>query len=314
MHSVLECNRHCVVLQSINLIMRYLFFTLFLIYFRGLLCVRGQDQANTAVNKNRKRVAIIGGGISGTFATKYMAEYDIHCEIESLTIFEPYCIQDCDQLKQTSTSVGVTPKTAFSKTDELGQGSRVANVKLSDDTVVEIGASVVYSGNKLVVDMIQESPGLVKAQPFHPARNKKKIEQGQTDPSGLGIYKGNQKWYTITSNWLGNAKVFWRYQLDLLKVRREANKMLGAFDGIYKILESTTSDSFLQSPTEIWKAVGLYNATLVSFDKYLNLLGISTKDDFFNQGHFRDELLMAMNLCNNNQDNEQMNGESYSTN
>ena len=70
------------------------------------------------VTADAKRVAIIGGGVSGTFAAKYLADYDEDCDVESITIFDPMPIGEPVKVNQQQ--------------GEDWQGSRVASLQLDD--------------------------------------------------------------------------------------------------------------------------------------------------------------------------------------
>ena len=142
------------------------------------------------------RIAIIGGGIGGSFASKYLAEYDAgHCRVASITIFDP-----SPQLSASSRDGGKDkdgqgtpggPPTGGSSAD-LGphrQGSRVSSLTLADGTVVELGASIVFSGNELISQVVDADPRLERAEPLSPGKDKASRED-----AGFGIYDGSGRW------------------------------------------------------------------------------------------------------------------------
>lgn len=77
------------------------------------------------------RIGVIGGGISGSFASKYLVDYDDECSLEELTIFDP------NPLGKIITKDDVP--------DPKWQGSRVGTYRLGDGRIVELGASVITS-------------------------------------------------------------------------------------------------------------------------------------------------------------------------
>ena len=81
---------------------------------------------------------MIGGGISGTFVTKYLTDYDPQCTLESLTIFEPYPVTDTIKKGSSSSNNNNTLEEEELET----QGSRVSTLELEDGTLVELGASI----------------------------------------------------------------------------------------------------------------------------------------------------------------------------
>ena len=147
-------------------------------------------QRNKNKNKNNSsKIAIIGGGISGSFVTKYLADYeykykynsdsdnsnnndnnnDHHCSGNSrysldITIFDPHHISmDGDGDGEYGDGDGDGEGDGEgegeggkneTKTDSFLQGSRVSSHTLPDGTVVERGASIIFGGNKLVNEMI----------------------------------------------------------------------------------------------------------------------------------------------------------------
>jgi prenylcysteine oxidase/farnesylcysteine lyase len=246
-----------------------------------------------------QRIAVIGGGISGSFAAKYLADYNKdECKLDSITIYEPMPV----------TKV-VNPKDV---PDDDWQASRVSSLRLEDGTLIEIGASVAYKGFHLVLDMMRGDPSIKIGTPFGTGAEKE--DEGLH--TGLGIYNGGGEWPLLTSNASGffkKLKLLYRYNFELLKIDRVSTEAQEAFAEIPKLLASQHPDTFYESPNEIWDAVGLLNAVHSSYDQMLDVIGLSTELSWWRklipfQGSLRKELLVAINLVNYNQDNSQVNG------
>ena len=288
-----------------------------------------------AEQQKQKRIAIIGGGIGGTFASKYLAEYDAgQCQIDSITIFDP-----SPQLSTANGGVGKPggPPTGGSSA-HLGpnrQGSRVSTLTLQDGTVVELGASIIFSGNELISEVVDADPNLERAEPMSPGKDKQSRED-----VGFGIYDGGGRWPFIvhpdTPDYMVVAKMLYRYGLDLIRVRNSALDAFKDFQKIYQLLDD--DNSFFDSPDELWKAVGLYDMTRISFDDYLSQIGVSGGGkidssaswwdawqealfsylvplfDFVqnwilpSRGNLRKEICESININNYNQNNGRLNG------
>lgn len=246
-----------------------------------------------------KRVAIIGGGISGTFAAKYLTDYDTNCSLESITILDPLPIGQ-------ATSVTSKPETDW-------QGSRVASLELQDGSIVELGASVAFHGFRLVMDMIHADDSVVIGQ----AHNAGLTRVNDTTRDGIGIYNGNGAWALLTSNtpsFLSKLKLLWRYNVDLFIMSRAADTAERGLQRIQKWLNSTYPTTFFEAPDEMWNAAGLLKPAHLSFDEFLDALGLPHELPWWRrllpyQGSLRAELLTAINLCNYNQANSQVNGK-----
>mmetsp|Transcript_23119 Transcript_23119/g.64094 ORF Transcript_23119/g.64094 Transcript_23119/m.64094 type:complete len:626 (-) Transcript_23119:533-2410(-) len=259
--------------------------------------------------KKTTRIAVIGGGISGSFLTKYLTEYDIDCGLD-ITVFDPPPSSSDDDNHVYSGS--------------FNQGSRVSSHRLKDGTVVERGASILFGGNKLVNDMIDgssndhdESERLVKIKPH-----------GGGGTKGLGIYDGHSGnrdkaslfplWMLNTTESEAKSYMIWRYNLDLWRINTAALAAVESFGKIYDLLDDHTNmDTFFESPNDIWERVGLSHEASVSFDEYLDGIGVSSYiawwrrwflESMAEQGPVRSEFYAAMNICNNNQLNSQMTG------
>jgi prenylcysteine oxidase/farnesylcysteine lyase len=246
-----------------------------------------------------QRIAVIGGGISGSFTAKYLADYNKdECKLDSITIFEPMPV-----------TKAVTPQDL---PDDDWQASRVSSLRLKDGTLIELGASVAYRGFHLVLDMIRGDPSIEIGEPFNTGTDKE--DEGLH--TGLGIYDGDGQWALLTSNapsFFNKLRLLYRYNFELLKVGRASKQAQEAFADIPKLLASQHPATFFNSPNEIWDAIGLLKGVHSSYDQLLDVIGLSTELSWWRnlipfQGSLRKELLTAINLVNYNQDNSQVNG------
>jgi hypothetical protein len=251
------------------------------------------------------RIAVIGGGISGTFVSKYLVEYDKGCSIDEISIFDPL-------------PLGEPTSAATTSTDVNWQGSRLAAVRLEDDSVVEIGASVFYNGFHLIMDMVNGDPEhLQVGSAFNTGASP------DLDPNlrtGMGIYNGMGDWRFFTANapkvW-ALMKMAWRYNMDLYRVFSATNKVEFAFSIANQLLHSEHETTFFANAAEMWDAVGLLKAAHNTFDDFLDALGVCQSEEDLSwfrrnvlpyQGCLREELLEAVTLCNYNQGPSAVNG------
>lgn len=252
------------------------------------------------IRSKKKKIAIIGGGISGTFVTKYLTDYDTNCQIDSITIFDP------------STPWKGPKEAASYPPDDDWQGSRVESLRLMDGSVVEMGASIGYKDFYLVLDMIRNDPTLKIGAPFS-------TNQDETvDPNmrqGLAVYNGDREVVLSTVNktaWASRMSFMWRYGFDAYNVARVCKQALYKFAKVAVLLNDTKAGTFFESPDEIWNRTGLFNLVHSSFDDLLETMGVYSELPFWRswlpmQGSFRDEFLTAINLVNYNQDTSQIN-------
>lgn len=265
------------------------------------LAVVPTPTASEESTTTKTTVAIIGGGVAGTFTSKYLVDYNAEkCLLESITIFDPNPIGQ-------ETKASTTPNTMD------WQGSRVAAMKLPDGRVVELGASVFHEANQLLKDMIGNAdPELELGGPFHTGK------EGPDHPTrqGLGIYHGDGEWLYM-SNKTAPFNTFWtlvRYNMDLYRVDRWTTRAIRRFSEIVPLLESNHTSTFFESPDAMWERVELINAVHLSFEQLLDAIGVSKADGYWMnhvfpyQGSIRKELLTAINLINYNQGNSQING------
>lgn len=248
--------------------------------------------SNVLADEATKTIAIIGGGISGSFVAQYLSEYDAACSFRSVTIFEPHPVKE-------------TIKSSDVPADHDRQHSRVASLELDDGSIVELGASVMHESFVLISDMIQKA-NLSTCDPQDTGK------PSTTLRTGLGVYEGNRSWPLLNTNhtrW-NTARTLYRYHLDLLMVRKLCQNAIEKFKTLAERLRSLKADTFFHSPFEAWKALGLEKAVYTSFDSLLTKVGIPEDPRWWlpGSGSMRKELLEAANLNNYNQDNAQVNG------
>lgn len=250
------------------------------------------------LTSHAKKIAIVGGGISGTFAAKYLADYDQNCTLDSISIFDPLPIGEPTKVTQ--------------KGDVDWQGSRVASLELEDGSVVELGASVAFDGFQLVMEMIRADDTIVIGE----AHNAGPARVNDTTRGGIGIYNGNGVWSlltTYTSTTFSSILLLWRYNVDFYKMYRASGTAQRGLQRIQKWLNSTYPTTFFESPDEMWEAGGLLKPAHLDFDTFLDAIGLPQELPWWRrylpyQGSLRAELLTAINLCNYNQANSQVNG------
>jgi Prenylcysteine lyase/NAD(P)-binding Rossmann-like domain len=224
-----------------------------------------------------KKIAVIGAGISGSFVSHYLSEYDTHCQATGIDVY----------YDDSSSS----------------QGSRVSSFKLPDGRIVELGASILHSKFHAVIDLIRKA-NLTIAKPMSTGRNETNLR------GGLGIYDHEGSWsLKENSEFSVSFRLALRYGWDLLKIQRTCKKTIAKFDGLAPMLFSNEPDTFFASPEEIWARFNLDKVVHASFDSLLDKLSISNSSKWWlpGSGSLRRELLEAVNLNNYNQNNSQMN-------
>lgn len=244
-----------------------------------------------------QRIAVIGGALSGSFFTKYLVDHDNNCSIDSITVFESVPVKG--HIKPTEV------------VNEDWQGSRVASIQLEDGSVVEVGASIAYKGFHLIIDMLKNDPEIQIGPPF----NLGTVEDNGLR-TGFAINDGPGRWPLSTSNMSGllvKLLLMWRYNFDLINVKRATDHTLSAFADLKFLLDSTDPETFYASPDEIWDALGLLKVAHNSFDMLLDLLKVHRDVSGLRrlipyQGSLRNELLLAANLNNYNQNLSEVNG------
>jgi len=166
---------------------------------------------------------------------------------------------------------------------------------------VELGASIIYEGNRLVVEMMENGDGdgtkrrLVRSKPMSTENQQNQPQQQQrqgeemkttkSPPSGMGIYHGNKQWLLKPSRFHTYPKFLksileplyflWRYNFDYFRLNGAVNKAVTSFDLVYDLLDDTEHEvTYFASPTEIWEAMGLHRLSSISFHDLLDGLGM----------------------------------------
>lgn len=263
-----------------------------------------------AANSQGYRIAIIGGGISGSFAAKYLAEYDVshlqnpvsgqrreHCLLDEIVVYDVSppplgFLSDEEKPIRMSNNEDILQSSSDPRPKNW-QGSRVSSITLKD-TVVELGASIIYDGNQLVVDMMTGDPdNLVRVDPI----TEEQEENGEINaPYGFGIYHGNKEWLLKTNRFsiypsflrkmLLQITFLWRYNIDYFRLRKAVKRAVHAFDIVYGLLNNTQNEiTFFESPMELWEAIGLSSAAAVSFHDLLDGLGLYRNPSLEMQSH-----------------------------
>ncbi|KAL9187657.1 hypothetical protein ACHAXT_006035 [Thalassiosira profunda] len=305
-----------------------------------------------ALTAEAYRVAIIGGGISGSFAAKYLADYDSNhrgdggnardCLLEEIVVYDvsppPAGFSDAE----TSNAESDGLRSTSDPRPPNYQGSRVASVTLQDGSVVELGASIIYEGNRLVVDTINGDPArLKKGKPMGTGKKDPAADgKGKRAPKGLGIYHGDGEWLVDTSLFsqypsflqkvLTPLYFLYRYNFDYFRLRGAVKQAIRSFDDVYALLNDTQHEvTYFQAPMDMWSAVGLGGLAGIPFHDFLDGLGMyrdasleleSGNDSsngqswwdwrsyFPGMGCMRSELVTAMTLNTYNADLNSMNG------
>lgn len=238
-----------------------------------------------------QRIAVIGGGISGTFVARYLTEYDFGCQME-LALYDPSPI---GEYTTTTSNDGAN-----------GQGNRVATLKLEDGRLIELGASIVSEKFRFIREMAIAG-NLSMVPPF---------ETGLDEPglnSGFLLYDGNKSSGFTTANLTASERKFaigLRYNLEAYVIKRAMNDAISRFDNVQTFLADDTT--VFSSPEEMWKAVGLETLIRTSLDELCKNMWFLEKiawwrQFLYKQGSLQEELLSAINLVNYNQDNRAIN-------
>ena len=253
-----------------------------------------------------------------------------------------------DTTRAVSSSWGSNPR------PKEYQGSRVSSLTLTDGSVIELGASIIYGGNQLVVDMMAGDSALVKGAPMGLGKKQERTESttDDTDPSssGFGIYHGNQEWLLspnlfsryppMIQSILKPLYFVWRYNIDYFRLRNAVKQAIHAFDVVYDLLNNTEREvTYFNNPMELWDAIGLKPLASISFHEFLDELGLSRDASLENSslsvgtaeeakarswwnwrswlpgmGCMRSELVTAMTINTYNQDLGEMNGKKLKLN
>jgi prenylcysteine oxidase/farnesylcysteine lyase len=245
-----------------------------------------------------QRIAVIGGGISGTFVAKYLVDYDKDCSLDALTLFDPQPLGE--------------PITKATPNEASAQGSRVGTLRLDDGRIIELGASILTESFSYIIEMAQVG-NLTLGEPFDTGIP----DEEHNMREGMVIYNGDGDVALNTANITTLWKKFallWRYNIDLIRVDSAVKSAIQNFKTLQEQLRDPEKN-FYDSPEAMWKAVNLKSLVAVSLDDYCDSLGVPKEVPWwryflYGQGSLRQELLEAINLVNYNQDNSQINAMS----
>ena len=306
-----------------------------------------------ATDSKGYRIAVIGGGVSGSFVTKYLSDYDVHgavdgkererCLVDEIVVYDvsppPPGFSDDEQSIHSDNNNNDVLKSSSDPRPENWQGSRVSAITIKD-TVIELGASIVYDGNQLVVEMMNGDPdNLVKDDPMGTSKKEEEEAIYIGEPYGFGIYHGNKEWLLKTNSFakypsflrkmLIPITFLWRYNFDYFRLQHAVKRAVHAFDIVYGLLNDTKHElTYFDSPMELWGAIGLRTAAAVSFHDLLDGLGLYRDERLEMQqeetteskswwnwrqwlpgmGCMRSELVTAMTINTYNADLNEMNG------
>ncbi|KAL7576753.1 hypothetical protein ACA910_005668 [Epithemia clementina (nom. ined.)] len=253
-----------------------------------------------------QRIAVIGQGITGSFVTKYLADYDVHCKMDSITIFEARPVEGpvvattktkgsngdgavvIDGPTTTSIVNDKDNNTTAMDDPTYWQGSRVTSVQLSENGMnIELGASIGHVNFHLVLEMIRNDPTLELGAPFSTGVDELDDDPRQQERS-MGIYHGHDtpwRFRTWTSGrgpwtkWINKVLLLARYQFDLLKVTQLTQQAMDKFQQLPQLFHSTEADTFFASPAEIWQRLGLLPAVQTSWSAFLDHAGVTTEQE-----------------------------------
>jgi hypothetical protein len=257
-----------------------------------------------------QRIAVIGGGISGTFVSKYLVDLDLNCSLEALVIYD------------SSPTLGqLSSVTSTQETNETEwQSSRVATVEV-DGHLVELGPSLVLAEFRLIRDMATTGNLRLQSAPR---------------PS-ISLYNGNGDW-AIHSQAVAvgdddhahkNAKandwnLWWRCPTDYYKISRATKRVTDGMKQLHDMLQDNQHIGF-DSPEQMYQTVRLWPLVMHSLENVADALQVTEQNEdndmnswrqflysflFRNQGSLRQEFLTAMSLVYYHQDASRINGIS----
>ena len=260
-------------------------------------------------NSNAQRIAIIGGGISGTFCSKYLIDHvgssassSNGCSLlDSITIFDPEpigrIIQQDDESKDDNEQNSDQP---------YYQGSRIAPLQLKSNSgnqiTIELGASIgYYKGFKYVLEMAK-SGNLEVGKPFTTGNNKSGTDSSNDDGSedgerkvrkkrnGMAIYNGNKEfvlntaplpkpWFFGYYNWTSALEIGWRYNFDAIKMNSITDTMVDSFLKIHDLIDDNDIEKIdvtaLESPQSLWDTVGLLGYVNTTLNDICDTIGLT---------------------------------------
>jgi len=222
------------------------------------------------------RIAIVGGGISGTFTTKYLLDHvERHnqktqqeqptartkqiCQTLEVTLFEPRPVY---QGPIRTTTGSKEEDEQYSAQGGHWQASRVQSLQIEskkdddDPIIVELGASIGFREFHLVLEMIQSGNHLAKQDPtlakdlhlelgppFSTGSQKQDDREQANLRQGLGIYNGMGEWSLLLAtyqdgSWQQTLALLYRYGRDLYKLDKLCKHILQQFALIPSLLDT----------------------------------------------------------------------------
>lgn len=289
------------------------------------------------------RIAIIGGGLTGTFVAKYLTDLEKDCSIQSLTIFDPHPI-----LGDILVVPDGTVSNLSASTDYPPSGSHLLSYRLEDNKkndkngqVFEVGTSILSERYFPLVT------AMVKSDRRNQLQVQRPIELGGTtehntmnDSIKILVHNGkgniafqvnidNTTTTTTTMSRAVQYSFMWRYNLDLYIVSRLASKLSIRLRQIHEVLvnplrathnnnddPTTTADVVpvpYQSPMTLWDQVGLHGFLYKSLDDICDRYLVRTDMSFWQryvipgQGLFRQEVLNPVCMVTYHQNTTQVN-------
>ena len=261
----------------------------------GSCCV-AQDKREQS--EEGPTIAVIGGGISGTFVSKYLMDYYVHSSskkkhaLSKLDIYDPYPIGEY-----------YDSSTASDGSSTFTQGSRIRSLSHNNHTL-ELGASIATTEFRHVYEMA--ASGGLEWKDAYPK------QEGE----GSAIYNGDGSFAMNTvgvSEQSQKLKMMWRYNLDAWKLFKATARAQEKYATLGTILNDTTK--LYASPQGLYQAAKLWPLVTHSLEQFANVVDVYSKLPFwryylYNQGSFLNEVATAINLVNYHQNASQVNAIS----
>lgn len=211
----------------------------------------------SARSEESPHVCIVGAGIGGASAAHFLAEGND----------------------------GAVRVTVFERNAQVG--GRIANMQMGDGSVVEAGASIIASRNRLM---------------SHFASLLNLSRRVGDDSKGLGLWDGHFfRFRTSSVGAFTILKMLLRYRMSVLRMRRLISLLIERFDKLYPAHWHVSSIVGAIDICKMFTPVKLYELTQVQFGEY-------TADTL--SVRFMDEIVAAISRCNYNQEPGGMNALS----
>jgi hypothetical protein len=249
-----------------------------------------------------QRIAIIGGGIAGSFVAKYLTDLekvavgDSGCSIQSLTLFTR---GDHKHSDSTDGVFGI-----------MEADTRFAS-NLFADKYVELGHALLSEQLFPLVSEMAKSGNLEREKPLESMSSwTQKGFHGTVFHNGKGHIAFNA---TSVSDSPWQAFV-WRYSIDLYVVSRLASKLQSKLaDAHQNLLNMHKEQFFYDSPNALWEDLGVQGLVRTPFNRLLDKYMVHEQLSWWrkylpiHQGSFRQEALSSILLSFFNQDPFQLN-------